>query len=83
VYTAHAEIVTPLPDFNVADRNSRWNYFTADTLPAYLTLLHQHPDQMHYIMDTPLPERIDQQRLSNRIDDILAQLSHWSVKVEH
>lgn len=76
------QVSTPLPDFNVSDRDSRWDYISNDTLPAYQDLLHDHPDQARQIIASPVEDRLAEQRLAERypqvIDDLL---TNWGVDV--
>jgi hypothetical protein len=81
--TVKGEVTTPLPDFNIANKTSRWNYVVNDTLPAYRTLLAEHPEQARQILETPVDQRIAQQRLLNRIPQLLDQgLTDWGVEVD-
>jgi hypothetical protein len=81
--TVGAHLKTPLPDFNVADRDARWDYITHDTLPAYQKLLHDHPEQADQIVASPVEERISQQRLAHRwpklADDLLTD---WRISMD-
>jgi hypothetical protein len=80
--SVNAKLQTPLPDFNIADKNSRWNYITTDTLPAYQQLLQNNPDLARQIVATPLDERINQQLLSNRLPQIEHDmLTNWKLDV--
>jgi hypothetical protein len=76
-------VSTPLPDFNIADKDSRWDYISHDTLPAYQQFLHDHPDQTRAIIASSLSDRIAEQRLSERwpqlADDLLTD---WNVDVD-
>lgn len=77
-----AKLQTPLPDFNIADKNSRWNYITQDTLPAYQQLVQNNPDLARQIVATPLDDRINQQLLSNRLPQIEHDmLTNWKLDV--
>lgn len=80
------EIVTttPLPDGNIADTQQRWNYITADTLPAYQDLLANDPDRAAQIIGSDVGGRIDDYRLTDpdratRIVDRL--VTDWDVEV--
>jgi hypothetical protein len=62
----------PIPTGNVADWEDRWDYFTNDTLPAYVDLL-DRPDgreELADIMDRDMGDRIDDYRIHHRIDDL-------------
>ena len=71
VLPAQIKVHTSLPDFDVADRDNRWAYFTADTLPAYIDLL----DAGHVADLTAgdMQERNGQERTLRRLPEILAQ----------
>ncbi|MFI8523419.1 WXG100 family type VII secretion target [Promicromonospora sukumoe] len=78
-------ITTPLPDGNIADVDQRWNYITADTLPAYQELLQNDPGRAEDILRTDVSDRIEEYRLTNpdrlgRIVDRLA--TNWDVDVD-
>jgi len=78
-------VTTPLPDGNIADTGQRWDYITADTLPAYQELLANDPGRVQEILGTDVSERIEEYRLTNpsrlgRIVDDLA--TNWGVDVD-
>ncbi len=81
--TVSGEVTTPLPDFNVANKDQRWDYVTHDTLPAFRKLLAEHPEQVRQILQTPIDQRIDEQRLYNRwpklVDNVVTD---WGVEVD-
>lgn len=72
--TVGARLTTPLPGFNVADRDARWDYITHDTLPAYQKLLRDHPEQARQIVASPVEDRISQQRLASRWPTLAKEL---------
>lgn len=77
------EIGTPLPDGNIADFETRWNLIEADTLPAYQELLREDPDQAREIIGSDVHDRIEDERLSQRWDDIVRELvTNWEVRVD-
>jgi hypothetical protein len=76
------KVQTPLPDFNISNKDSRWDYVLNDTLPAYQALLRDHPDQVRQIVSTPVDQRIDEQRLANRWPQLVGQLTNWDVTPE-
>ncbi|MCW2758374.1 MAG: hypothetical protein JWO46_2120, partial [Nocardioidaceae bacterium] len=80
---AKVTVKTPLPDFNVSDRDDRWDYVTHDTLPAYQKLLADDPDRARDIVASNVDGRIDEQRLSNRWPDLLDEYAtDWDVDVD-
>ena len=70
---------TPLPDGNVSVADQRWQLIEQDTLPAYQRLLDTNPGEARRILETPVGERIDDYRLTERYDEILGQLLDWDV----
>jgi len=80
--TVDAQLRTPLPDFNVADREARWDYITHDTLPAYQRL-RDHPEQAHQIVASSVEDRISQQRLGRRWPPLAEDLlTGWRLSVD-
>jgi hypothetical protein len=76
------QVSTPLPDFNIADRDARWDYISHDTLPAYQQLLRDHPDEVRAIVASSLTDRIAAQRLAQRWPELAHDLlSNWDVDV--
>lgn len=81
--TVGAHLDTPLPGFDIADQNARWDYVSHDTLPAYQELLREHPDQAHQIIASPVEDRIAQQRIADRWPELVDHmLSDWDVRVD-
>ncbi len=77
-------VEAPLPDFNVSVREDRWDYFLADTMPAYERLLDE-PGRatMTAEMARPLEDRIGEQRIWQRLRDVIPHLdSRSSLEVE-
>lgn len=76
-------VKTPLPDFNVSDKDSRWTYVTQDTLPAYQKLLAEDPERARQIVASNVDGRIADQRLSQRWPSVLKQYAtDWDVDVD-
>lgn len=75
-------VETPLPDGNISDRHQRWNLIEQDTLPAYQELITEDPERAREIIATPVPERIDDYRLEERLDDLEHQLLDWDARFE-
>jgi hypothetical protein len=81
--TVGVQLSTPLPNFNVANQDSRWDYISHDTLPAYQQLLHDHPDQARAIVASSVPDRVAQQRLGHRWPQLAEDLlTNWDVDVD-
>ena len=73
---------TPLPDSNISEVNNRWSLIERDTLPAYQRLLAEDPDRARAIIGSPIHGRIDENRLQQRIPDLVDHFTDWSVRVE-
>jgi hypothetical protein len=74
---------TPLADGNIAIFTDRWKLIDTDTLPAYLTLLRDHPDRARALVATPLPQRMTRYRLLVRGSQLAAAaLTRWDVKLQ-
>jgi hypothetical protein len=74
---------TPLADGNIAIFTDRWKLIDTDTLPAYLTLLRDHPDRARALVATPLPQRVTRYRLLVRGSQLAAAaLTGWDVKLQ-
>lgn len=75
------EVTTPFPDGNISNSNQRWQLITQDTLPAYQRLLQENPALAQQIIGSNFNERMESQRLSNQIDDIVKRfIDGWDVR---
>ena len=71
---------TPLADGNIAEFSDRWKLIDADTLPAYLAFLRDHPAQARAVVATPLSRRVTRYRLLARAGQLAtAAFTHWDV----
>jgi hypothetical protein len=71
---------TPLADGNIAVFADRWRLIDADTLPAYLTFLRDHPGQARAMVATPLSQRVTAYRLLARAGQLAAAaVTRWDV----
>ncbi|WP_040810137.1 hypothetical protein [Nocardia concava] len=69
----------PLPDFNWADRDTRWNYITHDLLPRYLELC-ANPAVARPVLAVPFSTMLSNGRLIQRLPDLLADMtSQWQL----
>lgn len=75
-------VTTPLPAGNIADRADRWDLIIDDTLPAFQDLLADDPARARAIIDSPVTDRIDDQRLQRQVDDIARRLLDWDVDID-
>ena len=71
---------TPLADGNIALFADRWQLIDADTLPAYLAFVRDHPDQARALAATPISQRVTGYRLLARAGQLAAgALTRWDV----
>ena len=75
-------VTTPLPAGNIADRADRWDLIVDDTLPAFQDLLADDPARAREIIDSPVADRIDDQRLQHQVDEIAERLLDWDLDVD-
>jgi hypothetical protein len=78
----HVEVKTPFPAGNIAHFDDRWALIEEDTLPRYQDLLARDPDRARDIIGSDVAGRIDDYRMSERIDDIVGQMLDWDVDVD-
>nr|WP_243655167.1 hypothetical protein [Nocardia alba] len=70
---------TPLPAFNWADRESRWDYITADLLPRHLELA-TDAARAATVYREPFAVKLDRGRMLARLPDIIADLTtQWQL----
>lgn len=70
---------TPLPDFNWADRDSRWTYITGDLVPRHIELMTNRP-LASLVLGRSHWQNLENGRLSARLPDLLADLgTRWHV----
>lgn len=71
---------TPLADGNIAIFADRWKLIEADTLPAYLAFIRDHPDQARAMVAIPLSKRVTGYRLLARAGQLAAgAVTGWDV----
>lgn len=58
----------PLPAFNYADREDRWDFLSNDTVPAYERL---SKDAVHKIVQRPFADRVAEYRATARLLDLI------------
>ncbi len=58
----------PLPAFNYADREDRWDFLSRDTVPAYERL---SKDAVHRIVKRPFADRVAEYRGTARLLDLI------------
>jgi len=67
-------VTLPLPDGNIAGFEDRWALIETDTLPTYVDLAANHPDQVLDVLDTPVGERADAFTIDEWWDDLAVQM---------
>lgn len=75
-------VTTPLPGGNLADRDARWDFIAGDTLPTYLELARTDPDGLRALIESSMDDRVDDERILERLDDVLLGLLDWDVDVD-
>jgi hypothetical protein len=71
---------TPLAAGNIAHFADRWKLIETDTLPSYLALLRDHPDQASEILSKPAQQRARAYRLLARVGPLaVGAVTHWGV----
>ncbi|MBL1078963.1 hypothetical protein JK358_31620 [Nocardia sp. 2] len=65
---------TPLPNFNWADRDTRWTYITGDLLPRYLELS-ANPAVARPVLAEPFSDKLADGRLVARLPDLVADMT--------
>lgn len=79
-YSPEVVIDTPLPDGNLADFDTRWDMIDQDTLPAFIDLVDNDPARARDVISGDMHERIEEQRLANRIDSLAENFAtNWDV----
>ncbi|MQY25263.1 hypothetical protein [Nocardia aurantia] len=69
-----ASLRTALPDFDWADRDSRWRYIIGDLLPRYLDL-RDDPTAAGPVLAAPFPDKLARGRMLPRLPELLADLT--------
>ncbi|UVE95091.1 hypothetical protein [Dietzia sp. B32] len=71
---------TPLPAFNWADREPRWEYIEQELVPAYRSLVRDRPDEAPQYLDVGFRPRAEQNRIVMRLPEFAGQMtSGWAV----
>lgn len=63
-----------IPQGNISEFDTRWDYIEGDTLPAWQQLVQDDPDRARELVGGSVPDRIRQRRLDNRIPELLDNL---------
>lgn len=69
---------TPLPGFNWADREPRWEYIEQDLVPAYRSLVRDRPHEAPRHLDVDFRPEAEQNRILVRLPAFVGQMtSGW------
>ncbi len=68
------EVTVNLPSSNISDFDTRWGLIEDDTLPVFIDLVENDPDQVEDILNESVRDRIDENRLVQRWPAILDSL---------
>jgi len=73
---------TPLAAGNIADFRDRWALIESDTLPSYLRLLRDHPEQVTAQLEAPLAQRVRAWRITRQLPTLArTALLGWRLSV--
>lgn len=76
----YGEVVTPLPDGNIADVEERWGLIEQDTLPAYQRLT-EDPNHLRELVLEDFDSRVEEQRTVHKVDDLAEHfLTDWEYR---
>ena len=71
---------TPLPAFNWADREPRWEYIEQDLVPAFRSLVRDRAEEAPRYLDVGFRQRAEQNRILVRLPVFVGQMtSGWMV----
>ncbi|AEF38634.1 DUF2515 family protein [Hoyosella subflava] len=71
---------TPLPAFNWADREPRWEYIEQDLVPAFRTLVQDRPGDAARALGVSFKDQANSNRILMRLPDFIVQMtSGWAV----
>lgn len=78
--TQGADVTINIPRSNIADFDTRWGLIEDDTLPTYIDLVENDPDQVEDILTASVRDRIDELRLAERWPIIIDGLVDTEVR---
>ena len=71
---------TPLPGFNWADREPRWDYIEQDLVPAFRSLVRDRPAEVQRYLGVQFRPQAEQNRILVRMPEFIRQMtSGWMV----
>ncbi|WP_054246242.1 hypothetical protein [Rhodococcus opacus] len=75
---------TPLPGFNWADREPRWQYIVSDIASSYQRLAEGRPGELRALLAIPFRDFVESQRVLRRVPDLARDLSTgWELSPAH
>lgn len=76
----HLTVHTPLPAFNWADREPRWEYIEQELVPRQRELVQDRPAEAQRVLGVEFRQRAEQNRILQRLPVFLAEMtSGWAV----
>ncbi|BAH50888.1 hypothetical protein [Rhodococcus opacus] len=66
---------TPLPGFNWADREPRWQYIVSDIASSYQRLAEGRPGELRALLAIPFRDFVESQRVLRRVPDLARDMS--------
>ena len=84
VHTRHGDerlvVHTPLPAYNWADRQPRWDYLEQDLVPAYRALVQDRPAEATHHLGVEFRPEAEKSRILARLPDFVAEMTNgWEV----
>lgn len=71
---------TPLPAFNWADREPRWEYIRQELVPRYRELVQERPAEAKRLLGVDFRDRTEQNRILRRLPAFLTEMtSGWAL----
>lgn len=71
---------TPLPAFNWADREPRWEYIEQELVPRHRELVQDRPAEAQQVLGVEFRERAEQNRILQRLPQFIAEMTNgWVV----
>lgn len=74
LYLNGGPVQARVPEGNIANEDTRWDLIENDTLPAYQDLIRNDPERAREIIGSDFSERMDDQRLLNRLGPLADDL---------
>ncbi|MFC9554936.1 hypothetical protein ACFTWF_29305 [Rhodococcus sp. NPDC056960] len=72
---ANYRLRTPLPAFNWADRDPRWQYIVSDIATSYQRLAEDRPGELRALLAVQFRDFVESQRVLRRVPDLARDMS--------